>query len=91
MDAFVRHVAEQPASELGAFSPFAKVFCSEEAFAVCDQAVQLHGALGFIEADRRRAHAARLPAVRESRGGERRPARAARRRQGRGRRDVRAG
>ena len=49
MDAFVRHVAEQPASELGAFSPFAKVFCSEEAFAVCDQAVQLHGALGFLE------------------------------------------
>jgi len=49
MDAFVRHVAEQPPSELGALSPFAKVYCSEEAFAVCDQAVQLHGALGFLE------------------------------------------
>lgn len=27
----------------------AKVFCSEGAFEVCDRAVQLHGALGFIE------------------------------------------
>jgi len=27
----------------------AKVFCSEGAFDVCDRAVQLHGALGFIE------------------------------------------
>jgi hypothetical protein len=27
----------------------AKVFCSEGAFAVCDAAVQLHGAAGFLE------------------------------------------
>ena len=30
-------------------SAMAKVFCSEGAFEVCDRAVQLHGALGFLE------------------------------------------
>jgi len=50
MDALVRYVARQTDPRmLGALSPIAKVFCSEEAFAVCDQAVQLHGALGFLE------------------------------------------
>jgi len=38
--------AGEPVDEL---STTAKVLCSEGAFEVCDQAVQLHGALGFIE------------------------------------------
>jgi alkylation response protein AidB-like acyl-CoA dehydrogenase len=31
-------------------SAIAKVFCSESAFEACDRALQLHGALGFLEA-----------------------------------------
>ena len=51
MNALVRSVAE--ANALGrpieVDSTIAKVFCSEGAFEVCDRAVQLHGALGFLE------------------------------------------
>ena len=38
--------AGQPIDEL---SLFAKVLCSEASFEICDRAIQLHGALGFIE------------------------------------------
>lgn len=36
-------------ASLEALSAMAKVFCSEGTFEVCDRAIQLHGALGFIE------------------------------------------
>ncbi|MCC7535004.1 MAG: acyl-CoA dehydrogenase family protein [Deltaproteobacteria bacterium] len=51
MESLVRWagVSEHRARGLGAPSLIAKVFCSEGAFAVCDQAIQLHGALGFLE------------------------------------------
>lgn len=35
--------------EAQALSSAAKVYCSEGAFTVCDAAVQLHGAMGFLE------------------------------------------
>jgi alkylation response protein AidB-like acyl-CoA dehydrogenase len=51
MESLVRRVGEAHAAgepiETG--SAIAKVFCSEGAFALCDRAVQLHGALGFLE------------------------------------------
>ncbi len=41
--------ATEANAEAMALSSAAKVFCSEGAFAVCDAAVQLHGAMGFLE------------------------------------------
>jgi alkylation response protein AidB-like acyl-CoA dehydrogenase len=50
MDAVVSEAARQASTErLETLATVAKIFCSEEAFAVCDQALQLHGALGFLE------------------------------------------
>ncbi len=51
MEALVRSVSnkEGDPAALEAASALAKVFCSETAFEVCDRAVQLHGALGFLE------------------------------------------
>lgn len=51
MDAIVKSVAAEEASgrSIETASAIAKVFTSESAFAVCDRAVQLHGALGFLE------------------------------------------
>lgn len=51
MDAIVRSVADEHAHgrNVDKASAIAKVFTSESAFAVCDRAVQLHGALGFLE------------------------------------------
>jgi len=51
MESLVRHVADLDARTVGIddASVIAKVYCSEGAFDVCDQAIQLHGALGFIE------------------------------------------
>jgi hypothetical protein len=51
MDAIVRSVAADEARglDIQTASAIAKVFTSESAFAVCDRAVQLHGALGFLE------------------------------------------
>jgi alkylation response protein AidB-like acyl-CoA dehydrogenase len=51
MQAIVESVAEDHASggSLETSSAIAKVFTSESAFEVCDRAVQLHGALGFLE------------------------------------------
>jgi alkylation response protein AidB-like acyl-CoA dehydrogenase len=51
MEALVRHVAdaESAGEVIDIDSMLAKVFCSEGAFEVCDRAVQLHGALGFLE------------------------------------------
>lgn len=51
MESIVRWVGHALASgqPIDALSTVAKVFCSEGAFAICDRAVQLHGALGFVE------------------------------------------
>lgn len=51
MDSLVRSVGDTQAAAgaIGLDSTIAKVFCSEGAFDVCDRAVQLHGALGFLE------------------------------------------
>jgi alkylation response protein AidB-like acyl-CoA dehydrogenase len=51
METVVRWVGETLAANeaVDELSATAKVLCSEGAFDVCDQAVQLHGALGFIE------------------------------------------
>jgi alkylation response protein AidB-like acyl-CoA dehydrogenase len=49
MEALVRHAARCDAGEIDAAALAAKVFCSEGAFAICDAAVQLHGALGYLE------------------------------------------
>jgi alkylation response protein AidB-like acyl-CoA dehydrogenase len=51
MESLVRWVGEASASgqTIEDVSIAAKVFCSESAFEICDQAVQLHGAMGFLE------------------------------------------
>ena len=51
MDAIVRSVGVEHArgASIETLSSIAKVFTSESAFAVCDRALQLHGALGFLE------------------------------------------
>ena len=51
MDALVRSVgnAQSEGDGIEFESTLAKVFCSEGAFEVCDRAVQMHGALGFLE------------------------------------------
>jgi alkylation response protein AidB-like acyl-CoA dehydrogenase len=51
MEAFVASVGREHArgDSIDVSSTIAKVFTSESAFAVCDRAVQLHGALGFLE------------------------------------------
>jgi hypothetical protein len=51
MEAMVRSVASDQArgASIETASAIAKVFTSDAAFAVCDAAVQLHGALGFLE------------------------------------------
>ncbi len=51
MDAIVRSVARDQGrgAPIETTSAIAKVFTSESAFDVCDRAVQLHGALGFLE------------------------------------------
>jgi alkylation response protein AidB-like acyl-CoA dehydrogenase len=51
MRALVRTVSarEDHGEPIEVESMLAKVFCSEGAFDLCDTAVQLHGALGFIE------------------------------------------
>jgi alkylation response protein AidB-like acyl-CoA dehydrogenase len=50
MDAVACHAARRaPTDAFGSLAAVAKVFCSEEAFEVCDRALQLHGALGFLE------------------------------------------
>lgn len=51
MESLVRWAGASEASGrgIGAPSLVAKVFCSEGAFSVCDHAIQLHGALGFLE------------------------------------------
>lgn len=50
MEALVAHTSLQADDEaLAVASLSAKVFCSEGAGWICDEAVQLHGALGFIE------------------------------------------
>lgn len=51
MNALVHSVGEAHAAgeAIDVSSTIAKVFCSEGAFEVCDRAVQLHGALGFLE------------------------------------------
>lgn len=52
MDSLVRSAsdAQSTGGAIEMVSTIAKVFCSEGAFEVCDRAVQLHGALGFLEA-----------------------------------------
>lgn len=51
MRALVEHVScvECARGSIAAASTVAKVFCSEAAFDACDRAVQLHGAMGFLE------------------------------------------
>jgi alkylation response protein AidB-like acyl-CoA dehydrogenase len=51
MDALVQGVGDRELAgePIATAATIAKVFCSEGAFAICDQAVQLHGALGFLE------------------------------------------
>jgi acyl-CoA dehydrogenase len=51
MESLVRWVGEASASGqiIEDVSIAAKVFCSEAAFEICDRAVQLHGAMGFLE------------------------------------------
>lgn len=51
MEALVQDVAAAHGARARAEvdSAIAKVFCSEGAFETCDRAVQLHGALGFLE------------------------------------------
>ena len=41
--------AAEAGGDPGVLSAAAKVFCSDGAFAVCDAALQLHGAMGFLE------------------------------------------
>ncbi|MBK8694835.1 MAG: acyl-CoA dehydrogenase family protein [Deltaproteobacteria bacterium] len=41
--------AAEAGGDLTGLSAAAKVFCSEGAFAICDAALQLHGAMGFLE------------------------------------------
>jgi alkylation response protein AidB-like acyl-CoA dehydrogenase len=52
MEALVRASAQEHSAgeSIDLDAMVAKVFCSEGAFQVCDRAVQLHGALGFLEA-----------------------------------------
>ena len=52
MESLVRCVGEREAAResIDGLSMAAKVYCSEASWAVCDRAVQLHGALGYIEA-----------------------------------------
>lgn len=40
---------ERSGQDIALVSSVAKVYCSEGAFDTCDRAIQLHGALGFIE------------------------------------------
>lgn len=51
MESLVRSVGEAQAAgaSIETDSAIAKVLCSEGAFDVCDRAVQMHGALGFLE------------------------------------------
>jgi alkylation response protein AidB-like acyl-CoA dehydrogenase len=52
MEAVVREASDASQRDETYFesaSAVAKVFCSEGAFDVCDRAIQLHGALGFLE------------------------------------------
>lgn len=50
METFAREAASTEGERaIESLSAMAKVFCSEATFEVCDRAVQLHGALGFIE------------------------------------------
>jgi alkylation response protein AidB-like acyl-CoA dehydrogenase len=51
MEAIVRSVAAMQArgESIETASTIAKVFTSDSAFEVCDRAIQLHGALGFLE------------------------------------------
>lgn len=51
MDTFVRHVGALHArgDSIEIDSAIAKIFTSDSAFEICDRALQLHGALGFIE------------------------------------------
>ncbi len=51
MEALVGHVGavEDRGEPIGTLSAAAKILCSEGAFDACDRAIQLHGALGFIE------------------------------------------
>lgn len=51
MESLVRSVsdAQAAAASIETDSAIAKVFCSEGAFDTCDRALQLHGALGFLE------------------------------------------
>jgi hypothetical protein len=51
MESLVQSVsdAQSDSGALDSASTVAKVFCSENAFEVCDRAIQLHGALGFLE------------------------------------------
>ena len=51
MEALLDWVCEQERelAPIGLPSSIAKVFCSEGAFDACDRAVQLHGALGYLE------------------------------------------
>jgi alkylation response protein AidB-like acyl-CoA dehydrogenase len=52
MESLVRSIADAHArgESIETDSAIAKVFCSEGAFETCDRAVQLHGAVGFLEA-----------------------------------------
>lgn len=51
MEAAVVHVGRMEAAgePIGMASAALKVLCSEGAFQICDRALQLHGALGFVE------------------------------------------
>lgn len=51
MEAFVQSVGAEHAcgGSIETLSAIAKIFTSESAFTVCDRALQLHGALGFLE------------------------------------------
>jgi alkylation response protein AidB-like acyl-CoA dehydrogenase len=51
MNAFVQSVgaAHARGESIDVSSAIAKIFTSESAFAICDRALQLHGALGFLE------------------------------------------
>jgi len=51
MEALVEHVSalEQRGEPIPVESAAAKVVCSEGAWEICDRAIQLHGAMGFLE------------------------------------------
>jgi alkylation response protein AidB-like acyl-CoA dehydrogenase len=51
MEALLQHVGrlEARGEGIALASAAAKVFCSEAVFDICDRAVQLHGAMGFVE------------------------------------------